>query len=207
MTDSTQPQPFEQLEQNERLDAILAGFSGDESTIRRALTSSDGKTRSSALRALERMGTLTSDDLSSHVDDESNHVRRRVAELGARHTSVPLAVLLHDSDLYVAEMAAWAFGERTHVTDDELAALIASATEDQRALVREACVASLGAIGDVRGLPAILAGCTDKPAVRRRAVLALAPFEGPDVDEALQRALTDNDWQVRQNAEDMVKPR
>ncbi|MFM8871399.1 MAG: HEAT repeat domain-containing protein [Actinomycetota bacterium] len=62
-------------------------------------------------------------------------------------------------------------------------------------------------MGDVRGLPAILAGCTDKPAVRRRAVLALAPFEGPDVDEALQRALSDNDWQVRQNAEDMVKPR
>jgi len=207
MTDSSHPQPFEQLEQSERLDAILAGFSGDESTIRRALTSSDGKTRSSALRALERNGTLTSDDLSSHVDDKSNHVRRRVAELGARHTSVPLVVLLRDSDLYVAEMAAWAFGERSHVTDDELATLIASATEDERALVREACVASLGAIGDVRGLPAILSGCTDKPAVRRRAVLALAPFEGPDVDEALQRALTDNDWQVRQNAEDMVKPR
>jgi HEAT repeat protein len=93
------------------------------------------------------------------------------------------------------------------VTDDELSALIASATNDERALVREACIASLGAIGDARGLPAILSGCTDKPAVRRRAVLALAPFEGPLVDEALQRALSDNDWQVRQNAEDMVKPR
>jgi HEAT repeat protein len=153
------------------------------------------------------MGVLTPDDLSSHVGDESNHVRRRVAELGSRHTSVPLLVLLHDSDLYVAEMAAWAFGERTNVTDDELSALIASATNDERALVREACIASLGAIGDARGLPAILSGCTDKPAVRRRAVLALAPFEGPLVDEALQRALSDNDWQVRQNAEDMVKPR
>ena len=191
----------------ERLTAILAGFSGDESAIRQALLSSDAKTRSSALRALERMGALNPDDLSRHIDDSSEHVRRRVAELGARHESVPLVVLLHDSDLYVAEMAAWAFGERSHVSDDDLSALIASATTDERALVREACVASLGAIGDERGLPAILLGCEDKPAVRRRAVLALAPFEGPDVDAALQRALSDNDWQVRQNAEDMVKPR
>src|SRR5205085_2795533 len=71
-------------------------------------------------------------------------------------------------------------------------------------LCREAAVAALGAIGDERGLPAILQATTDKPAVRRRAVLALAPFEGPDVDAALQRALTDRDWQVRQAAEGLT---
>lgn len=191
----------------ERLRTILAGFSGDETSIRGALSSSDAKTRSSALRALERMGALTANDLESHVADENEHVRRRVAQLGARHASVALTVLLRDKDVYVAEMAAWAFGERDSVSDDELHALISSATQDERALVREACVAALGAIGDVRGLPAILSGCNDKPAVRRRAVLALAPFDGPDVDAALQNALSDNDWQVRQNAEDMVKPR
>jgi HEAT repeat protein len=43
----------------------------------------------------------------------------------------------------------------------------------------------------------------DKPAVRRRAVIALAPFEGPAVEEALAKALTDRDWQVRQAAEDL----
>ncbi len=37
-------------------------------------------------------------------------------------------------------------------------------------------------------LPAILTATADKPAVRRRAVLALAPFEGPEVDAALERA-------------------
>ena len=62
-----------------------------------------------------------------------------------------------------------------------------------------------GAIGDPRGLPTILHACTDKPAVRRRAVLALAPFEGDEVDVALQTALTDRDWQVRQAAEDVVR--
>ncbi|MEI8286870.1 MAG: HEAT repeat domain-containing protein, partial [Actinomycetes bacterium] len=69
------------------------------------------------------------------------------------------------------------------------------------------CVAALGSIGDERGLPAILVACSDKPAVRRRAVLALAPFEGDLVDAALQQALEDNDWQVRQNAEVLLHPR
>ena len=42
-----------------------------------------------------------------------------------------------------------------------------------------------------------------KPAIRRRAVLALAPFDGPEVQAALAAALTDHDWQVRQSAEDV----
>ena len=83
---------------------------------------------------------------------------------------------------------------------DRLVELAGSASD---ALVREAAVAALGALGDERGLPAILAACADKPAVRRRAVLALAPFEGPDVEAAIDVALTDRDWQVRQAAEDL----
>ena len=77
------------------------------------------------------------------------------------------------------------------------------------ALVREAAVAALGAIGDERGLDAILAATTDRPAIRRRAVLALAPFVDPaapraaEVAAALQRAAADRDWQVRQAAEDV----
>jgi hypothetical protein len=41
--------------------------------------------------------------------------------------------------------------------------------------------------------------------VRRRAVIALAPFAGPEVDAALERARTDRDWQVRQAAEDLLQ--
>ena len=65
-------------------------------------------------------------------------------------------------------------------------------------------MAALGAIGDQAGLAAILVATTDRPAVRRRAVLALAPFEGPEVDDALTRARSDRDWQVRQAAEDLT---
>ena len=78
-------------------------------------------------------------------------------------------------------------------------------TEHEDPLCREAAVAALGAIGDPGGLPAILAATTDRPAVRRRAVLALAPFDGPEVDAALARALEDRDWQVRQAAEDVSR--
>ncbi|MDQ4067891.1 MAG: HEAT repeat domain-containing protein, partial [Actinomycetota bacterium] len=77
------------------------------------------------------------------------------------------------------------------------------ATGHHDPLCREAAVAALGAIGDEGGLPAILAATGDKPAVRRRAVIALAPFQGPEVDAALERALEDRDWQVRQAAEDL----
>ena len=44
----------------------------------------------------------------------------------------------------------------------------------------------------------------DKPAIRRRAAVALAAFEGPEVEAALRRCLEDRDWQVRQVAEDLL---
>ena len=82
-------------------------------------------------------------------------------------------------------------------------ALAAAARAHPDPLVRESAVAALGAIGDALGLPAILVACEDRPAIRRRAVLALAPFDGPAVEAALARALSDSDWQVRQAAEDL----
>ena len=109
----------------------------------------------------------------------------------------------------VVEAASWSLGEldlATSVRADAVAALAQVVTDHRDALAREAAVAALGSFGDERGLPAILQATGDKPAVRRRAVLALASFEGDDVDAALQRALDDRDWQVRQAAEDLIAP-
>ena len=64
-------------------------------------------------------------------------------------------------------------------------------------------MAALGSLRVVAGLPAVLAALDDKPAVRRRAVVALAGFDGPVVDAALAKAAEDVDWQVRQVAEDL----
>ena len=103
----------------------------------------------------------------------------------------------------MAEVAAWASGERQPPEPGAVAALVGLATEHADALVREAAVAALGAIGDDAGLPAVLAALEDKATVRRRAVIALAPFDGDEVDAALAKAREDRDWQVRQAAEDL----
>jgi HEAT repeat protein len=142
-------------------------------------------------------------------------VRRRAADvapaLQGRRRAVALDVtdalvtLLGDPDVTVVEAAAWALGETVTAPSSGavVAALAAVVTDHDDALAREAAVAALGAIGDPEGLPAVLAACHDKPAIRRRAVLALAPFTGPAVDAALAEARDDRDWQVRQAAEDL----
>jgi HEAT repeat protein len=88
-------------------------------------------------------------------------------------------------------------------TDTAVRALTATATSHPEPLCREAAVAALGSLRSPAGLQAVLAALDDKPAVRRRAVVALAGFEGPEVDAALAKAAGDVDWQVRQVAEDL----
>ncbi len=80
------------------------------------------------------------------------------------------------------------------------------AAEHADALCRESAIAALGAIGDPRGLPAVLAGLNDKPAVRRRSVISLAPFDGLEVEAALERAGRDRDRQVRAAAAELQPP-
>jgi HEAT repeat protein len=186
--------------------AALAGHAGDEKTARTLLSDADPAARATALAALARMGRMRPSDLSGGLDDPDATVRRRACQLAAATTEPDLVPMLGDGDHSVAEVAAWALGERAGADDATVAALAAVATGHTDALCREAAVAALGAIGAPAGLPAILAATTDKPAVRRRAVLALAPFDGPEVDAALQRALGDRDWQVRQAAEDLLAP-
>jgi len=183
----------------------LAGHMGDPDTARAGLTDPEPSVRGTALGALHRLGALRVPELIASFRDAAAGVRRRAAEVAANYPKVSLLELLHDADPTVVEVAAWSCGEHEVVGDDVLQCLIELATTHDDALVREASVAALGAIGDPRGLPAILAGCADKPAVRRRAVLALAPFDGEAVDAALAAALGDRDWQVRQAAEDLTR--
>jgi len=174
-------------------------------------THRDFRVREAALGALVRAGGRRQARTAWQraVGDPVAGVRRRAAELAPSIDPAPvvgLLTLLGDDDPFVAETAAWALGESTwsgRTRARVVAALAAAALGHADPLVRESAVAALGAIGDVRGLPAILTACGDRPPIRRRAVLALAPFEGPEVDAAVERALTDADWQVRQAAEDL----
>ena len=134
-------------------------------------------------------------------------VRRRAVEVAAGWPGdgpVHLLASLDDPDATVVETAAWACGERQPPEPGVVGRLSSIVIGHDDALCREAAVAALGAIGDPGGLPAILAATGDKATVRRRAIIALAPFEGPDVDAALAAARTDRDWQVRQAAEDLL---
>lgn len=140
--------------------------------------------------------------------DPDPGVRRRAAEVAPRlrrsARTGTLLTLLGDTDAWVAEAAAFAIGEHPRPTPRAIEALQAAAAHHEDPLVREAAVAALGAIGDPATLPVVLAACDDKPAIRRRAVLALAAFEGDEVEARLRAALEDNDWQTRQAAEDLL---
>ena len=183
---------------------VVAGHTGDQATALAHRNEPAQRVREAALGALDRLGVLTDDELArTIVVDDSAMVRRRAVLLAAARPGIDLRPALDDPDPTVVEAAAWACGEHEHVDADTLRRLIALATDATEPLVRESAAAALGAIGDPLGLPAVLAACNDKPHVRRRAVLALAAFDGPEVDAALERALHDRDWQVRQAAEDI----
>jgi HEAT repeat protein len=163
--------------------------------------------RAAPLRAASRAWSVA-------VADPDPRVRRRAAELApavtARRRTVDdtmaaaLVARLDDDDATVVEAAAWALGELgAHATGPAVAALATVATGHVDVSARESAVAALGAIGDPAGLPAVLTACHDKAPVRRRAVLALAPFDGSEVEAAITAALGDRDWQVRQAAEDL----
>jgi len=204
-------EPDEIHEIQRRRDVALAGHGGNETAARLGLMDVAAGVRAAAFGALHRMGRLSLRDVRVGLSDRSPRVRRRACEVSvalpeeAQGAVEALVGCLADDDDSVVEAACFALGERGLAAGRiAVGALSQVVTEHPDPLCREAAVAALGAIGDRGGVAAILAAMGDKPAVRRRAVLALAPFGGPDVEAALRQATTDRDWQVRQAAVDLV---
>lgn len=176
--------------------------------------------RASALGALARIGVLQPSEVSAALADPAPEVRRRACDLagslGLVEVAPQLVEVIGDDNPTVTEAACYALGELeglreghgpgavTGAVPAALRALGATATSHADPLCREAAVAALGSLRQPAGLPAVLAALGDKPAIRRRAVVALAAFEGPEVDAALDKAAHDRDWQVRQVAEDLL---
>jgi HEAT repeat protein len=184
----------------------LAGHTGDIETASEGLDDTDPPVRVAALRSLARLRHLTDETLAAALGDADRSVRITALELAASRSSPPVAGLLDDDDPMVVESAAWALGERTDDTPAVIDALAEIARHHDDPLAREAAVAALGAIGDERGLPAVLDATTDKPAIRRRAVISLVAFEGPEVDAAWARARSDRDRQVRDAVDELLGP-
>jgi len=159
---------------------------------------------------------LRDPELANGLTDPDPAVRRRALEVlagrapGSDVHREALVALLADGDRSVVEVACWAAGEHPEWSDHTVGPLSVVAGTSKPAdghddsLCREAAVAALGAVGHAGGRASVLAGLSDRPTVRRRAVLALASFEGDDVEAALRSALNDRDWQVRQAAEDLL---
>jgi len=189
---------------------VAAGHRGDLETIEAARDDDDPSVRAARLGALERAGALSATEVVWGLGDPDPTVRHRAAVLAAharvRRASAlcpALIACLGDPDPLVAEAAAWALGE--HGSSEAVGSLATMATDHPDPRCRESAVAALGAIGDRRGLRAVLGALKDRPAVRRRAVVALVGFEDPEVETALERCLEDPDWQVRQAAEILLE--
>jgi len=188
-----------------RAAVVQAAYVGDTEVVLAHLADSDDRVRSSVYVALHKLGRLDQAIIDSGTTDAAARVRKTLAELAATRTDIPISALLDDTNDAVCEMACWAAGEHGEDATWLVPQLSQIGTKHETPLCREAAIAALGAVGHPTGLPAILAGTKDRPNVRRRAVLALAPFEGAEVTAALDAALNDRDWQVRQAAEDLLE--
>jgi HEAT repeat protein len=187
---------------------------GDEKAAREALADPASDVRASALGALARIGALEGNDVVFALADPADEVRRRACDLAGRLHMAALAgqlcEALADGSPAVVEAACYALGELEELAEQPViqgmvvARVVVVAASHQEPLCREAAVAALGGLGSPAGLGCVLAALEDKPAIRRRAVVALAAFEGEEVEAALEHSALDSDWQVRQTAEDLL---
>ena len=191
------------------LKAITAGYLGDSETAEQLLLNHYQTVRIAALGALHRLALLKPTHLRSALKDSSPAVRCRAAELSTAHKSVTLSTLLSDSNSDVVEMAAFAIGEQEDTSSINLLIGIASQHVDD--LCRESAVASLGALSNFATPDnkssisiALLAAMSDKPQIRRRAILGLFQFDTEDAQYAVRAALEDHDRQVRSLAGDLL---
>ena len=182
---------------------LRAAFATDESSLallETTLGADQPRQRVLALRGLARRDAITSTLWLSALQDSDVDVRREALTLIAQSSPdddlLPLVrAALDDDDALVVDAAAFALGEFVDEGAVEELCRVAASHEDARC--RESAIAALGAIGDDRARAVIIGALDDKPPVRRRAIVALANYEGPDIEAALERASEDRDWQVR----------
>ena len=155
----------------------------------------DARVRAVSLGALVRSGPrrAAASAWRAAASDRDASVRRRAAELApALGVEVParcLVELLADDDPLVAEAAAFALGEHPRAGARRRSP---ACDAPPRPTPTRSCArppSPRWAPGATRATRAVvLAACDDKPAVRRRAVLALAAFEARSRGTAASRA-------------------
>ena len=198
-----------------RRQAILARYENselEESEITGFLNDTAAVVREAALATVVKLNLDAEKHIVNAFNDDDHGVRKRAIELvidlsDNQDYISKILVLLDDSSTFVVETVCWVIGEIGN-NYENVAEVISKVSQialtHDDSLCREAAVACLGSLGHIDGLATLLRVLDDKPNVRRRATLALAPFEGPEVEEALKRKLKDRDLQTRQAAEDLL---
>ncbi|MEI8147526.1 MAG: HEAT repeat domain-containing protein [Actinomycetes bacterium] len=201
--DATLPESFAEA-------LVRAGFDGStesRATLMSALHHQLPRARSLAIRGLARHQCVDTAILLPLLHDGDLRVVRDALEVTAHLATLSpdiaeaLGQLLSHADPLVVEAAIFAVGEHGLAQHVEDLNRITASHDDARC--REAGVIALGQIGLDQGRDVILAALQDKPTVRRRAVVALASFEGPEIEMALDVAAQDRDWQVRSAVEQL----
>lgn len=140
------------------------------------------------------------------MTDDDGAVRAMAAEALGEAGADAAAILdrvRHDEDGRVIEAVATAYGELRSAGAVPWLIDVASGDGDRAA--REAATAALGAIGDDSAVDTLLAlVASAPPQVRRRAVVALTVFDGPEVEAAIRSAARDRNPSVREAAEMVV---
>lgn len=181
-----------------RLVAAPLDFVADDDprTRRLAISACSGRVDGPVRAALE----------TALATDPDPRVRAEAAEVISEAGPVVLETLLAataDPEGVVREAVATGLGELER--DEALPWLLGAAAGDTDKLVREAAVAALGAIGDERAVPLLLELVSNgPPQVRRRSVVALSVFDGPNVEAAIHAARDDRNPMVREAAQMVV---
>ena len=160
-----------------------------------------------AVSACAGLGSEALEALASRVAQEPDeNVRAEIIEVLGRLGSDAYPHVWErrdDESTRVVESVATALGELGDAA--ALPWLLGLIDNHEDVLVREAAVAALGAIGDDRALPTLLESArSGKPQIRRRAVVALTAFEGPQVEAALLAARLDRNPMVKEVAEGIL---
>ena len=179
-----------------------------------ALVDADPGVRATALGALERLGALDDATLAAALADADRRRAPPGRDAGRRATrrSTSLPAL---ADADADGGGDRGVGVRRARGRVRAASLDALGRAGRRARRRRSCASRpsprSARSATTRASTRSSRRRSDKPAIRRRAVLALAPFldpEHPRADDvgggAGARPLTDRDWQVRQAAEDIT---
>jgi HEAT repeat protein len=183
-----------------RLTEHPAGFLDDPDPALRRLAVSALAGSLGTAEELERVLTVLGHDPDPAVRAEAAEVAATAGVAAATALREAAGTEAHPR---VVEAIATAVGE---VEDREAVPwLLDLAANHADRLVRESAVAALGAIGDGAAVPLLVDLVrSGPPQVRRRCVVALTAFEGPEVEAALEDAVRDRNPMVREAAEMVV---